>query len=434
MADTNNIHVSILGCCVVRDIFRMASNAEEFVVDKYVQSIHPISAVSKPPFPYEGTNYLSVVDGMHNFEKRCFMLDMEKKVFDFMGEAQSDYLLLDMASLRLNLVRTVEGTATDMFKGKATLLEKKKILQQYSLVPFNQLDTSELCAFIDQFLEKVLTLYPQEKIILFEIMPASIFINKYTVRCDYYDKQLVQDWTQALSMGYQYVHSKLPNAMTIPCPEYILGDINHQWGFHPLHYVAEYYDYALEAIKIAINQGLDRESRMKYIENNCRKLSQKMLNTFMQCANITIKYLRGVESKYKADAAIKQKLAAHESDVFDLIAAPEQFALIRDFFIGNNIKTCALYGINALSDFYQKLLKKWGVFITYYVDDMNLPSLNNIPIIKQNNTNLPLVNCMLICVDSSEEIKANLKKIGYTGLITDCKTLAGLNKKEENKA
>ena len=39
-------HISILGLCVLRDFFGMKENNGGFEIDRFVQSISPISAVS----------------------------------------------------------------------------------------------------------------------------------------------------------------------------------------------------------------------------------------------------------------------------------------------------------------------------------------------------------------------------------------------------
>ena len=110
-------HVSIIGCCVLRDIIGMGYDNNSipenkgYVVDRYVQAVSPVSAVQKTgilndDITVNATGLLKSEDfaDIKNFVKRNFELDCEKRVFDYLTEVQSEYLILDMADVRFNLI------------------------------------------------------------------------------------------------------------------------------------------------------------------------------------------------------------------------------------------------------------------------------------------------------------------------------------------
>ena len=84
-------HVSVIGSCVSRDVFELCKTADgytkdenSYVVDRFVQSINPVSAVSAPVRNDLADELIasSQMSRAVNFYKRCFMLDVTKKWFD----------------------------------------------------------------------------------------------------------------------------------------------------------------------------------------------------------------------------------------------------------------------------------------------------------------------------------------------------------------
>ena len=85
-----------MGICCSRDIFSSQENDGGFIIDRFIQSVNPVSAVSMTPLfskiPLEAT------EGKTNIYKRCITLDLTKKVFDYLFEVHSEYLVLDAGS------------------------------------------------------------------------------------------------------------------------------------------------------------------------------------------------------------------------------------------------------------------------------------------------------------------------------------------------
>lgn len=92
-----------------------------------------------------------------------------------------------------------------------------------------------------------------------------------------------------MKLCFDYVKEYLKGCHIIEFPDNVVGDINHKWGRALLHYVQEYYDYALKAVDI-ITQNTDgnvdekvaleqlKVSYEKYYKINMGKFYEKHLN------------------------------------------------------------------------------------------------------------------------------------------------------------
>lgn len=108
-----NISISILGTCISRDIFGMQKNDGGYKIDRFIQSISPISAVTESMLIKnieENYNQIDMIfSDLSNFYKRVLISDLKKNVFEYMSEIHSDYLLIDAGTMRYNLVKYIEN-------------------------------------------------------------------------------------------------------------------------------------------------------------------------------------------------------------------------------------------------------------------------------------------------------------------------------------
>ena len=99
--------------CVLRDFFGMKENNGGFEIDRFVQSISPISAVSDSMLQKRIDNSDEIIqDVFHdltNFYKRLIKQDLEKSVFTYLSERKSDYLIIDAGNCRYNLLKYSAG-------------------------------------------------------------------------------------------------------------------------------------------------------------------------------------------------------------------------------------------------------------------------------------------------------------------------------------
>lgn len=132
MKRENSKHVSILGICVSRDIIGIVENkkgiTEGYNVDRYISSASPISLVAQKPLKDE---YIQMVRECFGdkcrFDQRCVEIDLVKSAFSYLNEVKSEYLIIDMMSLRKDLFKTDLGIGTIIFN-KKWKSSKRKVL------------------------------------------------------------------------------------------------------------------------------------------------------------------------------------------------------------------------------------------------------------------------------------------------------------------
>lgn len=84
LSENIKAYISAIGTCILRDIVGMHDNNAGYVVEKYVQSLNPISIISKSPL-IKKFEVEDVFFDKSNFYQRCINLDLNKQVFEFCG-------------------------------------------------------------------------------------------------------------------------------------------------------------------------------------------------------------------------------------------------------------------------------------------------------------------------------------------------------------
>ena len=169
-------HVSIIGSCISRDIFGF-NNDKEFIVDRFIQSISPISAASNRLI---NVDYQTVMNDIRdeycniNFYKRNFALDLTGRTFDYLYEYSSDYLLIDMAGCRYDILENNKGELLTRIRD----LHQEEILsdfcKKYKVSSFDKLIDSEediqklMDEYIPRYFDMILKAYKVDQIILLE--------------------------------------------------------------------------------------------------------------------------------------------------------------------------------------------------------------------------------------------------------------------------
>ena len=94
-AETGNVSES---ACYVGD---------KYIIKRYIQSINPVSAIALPVEESFANSLVaeSKVSNASNFYKRCFMLDVRKTWFDYLAEETSEWLIIDMATVRCPIIK-----------------------------------------------------------------------------------------------------------------------------------------------------------------------------------------------------------------------------------------------------------------------------------------------------------------------------------------
>lgn len=266
--EKRQVHVSILGSCVCRDALSLSKQAKgyvdagvEFVVDRFVQSINPLSAISSPvPAPLaDALIEESLPSATSNFYKRNFKLDVTKGWADYLCEAYSEWLLIDLSPTRLAM-RTIGETYVTyelemkVIGGLPTVAPGSALdaLRSGEQLGLYDLSDGEIRDAVKAYLDRILTLYPEERIIVLDIRHLYTYVDPVRERIvtsnAINDKRYRRD-DRVITVAYDFAKQYLPHAHFIDALPLLVGNVNHVWGKMGLHYVDEIYLYLLRAIE-----------------------------------------------------------------------------------------------------------------------------------------------------------------------------------------
>ena len=276
-----SIHISILGTCLMRDIIRVMDSSGKYKVDRYVQAVNPVAAVGESPLLQEMPDWSEKYfdPEVNAFNRRNAYFDLKKSVFDYLAEVKSDYLLIDMGDIRIDVCffdkdRKKAATEFSVKRGGKRIQEQylPKVLERLSVL---ELDADYVKEKLEAYLDKILEIYPPEKIILFE---------NYAVNA-YYDSELggvrhslewnreADKFNKSFDLAFSYCLEKLPSVPVIRFPKTVLGDLHHIWGRYSLHYMEGVYRYGFEAMEAIVSGGAAAEvkERLRLLHSKWEK-------------------------------------------------------------------------------------------------------------------------------------------------------------------
>ena len=415
-------HISILGSCC-KDIFGFHSNNGGYIIDKSIQSCGPLSLIMKSPLLKKADeNFAGLLSDKSDIYKRVIRQDAEKSVFSYIREVQSDWLMIDFAEMRYPIYLTESGAGTAVFPEKIRTLREHGYIGEYQLLNPRDLSEERLYKGIDLFLNRILKLYPEEKIILVDIRAAEEFVNTQSKRCDYYQQEQIDSVNPIAEKCYQYALSHMPSCHTIPFPEETVGKAGSQWGTHCLHYSEEYYDYGLKAMNIISGGSFSLEEERCLIEKLKEMCNEKVRHTYRNYPKNKVRFLYSEVSTYK-------RFKRYE-EYFKKMARQNKGTAILDFFAARDIKTCSFYGLNEISKYYMDVLDDSDIKCEYIVENNNLDVFQGAQIIERNASVYPVTDCMVIADLDSEKVRRKLQTMGYNGLIVDYNELIASEDKE----
>ena len=94
---------NILGCCILRDIFRIVPN-EAYQVLRFIQSVSPVSFMEEPQ-NQQRIEQSSLMIDRSPFVKRMLCHDINKTVLDAIRSTPADYMIVDLSELRFQMCR-----------------------------------------------------------------------------------------------------------------------------------------------------------------------------------------------------------------------------------------------------------------------------------------------------------------------------------------
>lgn len=245
------INVSIQGSCVIRDAIAFCDKDSLVNVDRFVRFISPMTLFGGKPIMKENVFELNKMRG-HNFSKRCMQLDFEKKVFDYLAEVNSDFILLDISSLVMYFYAWKNGVrftdATIARDNKEVLLNAlgitKENLEAHRRGIFD-ISVNDIRENMHLYAQKILEIYKPSQIIVVELYMAEKYIDPETgLPVQWWQSMLpTHSQNSILKIAYETLIYELGGVHMISFPEETYGKVDHRWGKYQLHYTDEYYMY-----------------------------------------------------------------------------------------------------------------------------------------------------------------------------------------------
>jgi hypothetical protein len=288
MSSDETTHLDIWGCCLSRDIFGIGTVTggfegctiqdvpkSRFVVDHFFQECSFAAAFSEHVIEdmeeddLAGTNVEE-----RGFYRRCITADTNKTVLKTLAESEAEWIVLDVRTMVYGLieVRTKEGTEYMTSGGplgdatKAGVLRKRNPDLTYRHISYFDVDNGPVLEKLVGFLKSRYG----DRIILIDGREECDYINK--------DSEIVLGKPKTRTVRYEIEMTnrfkELTGCYCVDYPAGNLGDENHRWGKSSVHYVSEYYKYALNAIQCIVECHPDRalaEERCKKMLSECEK-------------------------------------------------------------------------------------------------------------------------------------------------------------------
>ncbi|WP_026491355.1 DUF6270 domain-containing protein [Butyrivibrio sp. XPD2002] len=280
-----NVSLSLIGCCAIRDIFGLQENDGDYKIKKYVQNVSPISAVMNSPLLRELTdNDAALFSGKRTFITRCQRLELEKRVFEYIAEDMADYLVIDAAEFRRKLFVFPEnnGYFSENYNLKALYdgyINAGIIPGVYDVVDPMLIEKNGREALLQKYCDRLCDLYEPDKIILVEIKAGGHHVIDDERLCAAEDVT-ADIFNERISYAYDYFKKHLIGTHIIEFPDYVSIDPNHKWGRNLLHFVKEYYDYALSSMNIITSQSISRNEEKNAMAELKSECENKLLDIY----------------------------------------------------------------------------------------------------------------------------------------------------------
>lgn len=265
--------ISIIGCCVCRDLFE-GDESFEFHTD--IRFSSPISMLADP-VDFVNANpdhFKKRVPGLEgNWFKKTLINDINKTAFKALKERHGDYLVIDFTEARMaiaeyswknqndKLLVSYSGAFRKQFDANLkSNLFKNSTCKIYPPLSF---DDEYWEKTISRFSEKVLEIFKEENIVLIEDFPSNYYVDNngalqvYTTKTHF---QEILECNTLIPRLNEMFKKKCPKVNVIKIPSNALGSSSHKWGTNPFHFQKNYYEYLLKCVRAII------------IEKDCSKI------------------------------------------------------------------------------------------------------------------------------------------------------------------
>ena len=280
--------INILGSCVSRDTFGMFEDDGGFDIQRCVTNSSIFSLCSPKLYKDLSLTENDFPNSRHNFQKRCAALDISKKVFEYIKEIESDFLIIDLGNLISRKIIKVRKkdcideydftyiTLTKALEENLELLDNIGIEVLETFLAFE--DELSMVGFMYQYAEMIKENFDEDKVIIIEITTTERYVSDDgEIKLFRYGLDKMDAKKHCLALCYEILKNALPNAHVIklPCVE-IMANYNHKWGINLLHYVTEFYEYLLKCVRvIAYNSNREYE---EILLEDVRTMFEQLIN------------------------------------------------------------------------------------------------------------------------------------------------------------
>ena len=399
---------NIFGACVSRDIF---PSETEFEINQFISFTNPLSLYLKRNIE---ENDLCLMEDIFfeklewgsNFAKRCMRLDNNNCSLKYLAEKKSDWLLLDLADYRMDIIQYANNyfTVTNLYRKNKSFWDKY-LIEQGGDTRLNIFNSGEKTSPFSQddflnslnwFCGEITKLYDPNHIILHEYYMVEEYIKKEAGESggtDFFTPAFnVRSTNLLLKQLYSRCEQLLGGCYKIPFPDNILANEKHKWGKHPLHYSNTYYEYAYKAIQLICgNNDQDVESVNQQIELLKLEYSQRAKEQY----KLTIFDFYSKQLK-KADKDLK-RADFYCNTFFNVIKNHDEVLLhINNFCKRNNIKKCCFWGDYLISKVLAHLLKQIDqIELEYIICNWNHGTCDKV--IPVSSETYPDTDALIIC-------------------------------------
>ena len=293
-----------------------------------------------------------------NYRSRITILDNNKTCFEYIGDKSSDYIVVDIADVRLSVADYDGGSVSYTGFIISNLKEFERIYGEVSVRSYDEFSDDEWERCIRYYCRRILELYNPNQIILNEVMLQNEYVSKQGMISSFptLRKQRTMRVNSLLNRLYHICEKELEGCHVLRMPQGVIADASHKFGLHPLHFHKLYYEYGINAMKIVADELSQKKERLNDL---CLLYSEKFSVLKLQLQN----------KRYVFD---NRKLNVYMEYFLYLLQHPvESLDNVKEFVKENRIHHVALFGDFKTTEALIFYLGKVGVSVDYIIGYWN---------------------------------------------------------------
>ena len=420
-------NISIFGGCISRDFFGLHDDDAGYNVTSLIQWCSPIAAVTKSAalkeITYNCPEMEVVFEGKPNFNKKMVVLDINKEAFKKLEKTKADYIFVEASAMRYDLLKyEIDGEVsftTIVLQERIDALKEQGVLPEGGeIVSIMDMPDEEYEHYMGLFCDRILEIYDEEQIILLEFHGSPFSTNGERISTFNYEDVIRE--TYNIDRGNDFFRKRFSKAHLIEFPKGVISDDGNKWGRYCLHYIPEYYDYGLDAVRIITEGGFSKEKEKEELLKNKEQYETQIKAKYDPIFVKSIDYYRSRDN-------LSRRMTRYV-DYFKTIILDKSILnnMIR-FFVENGYSSCAFYGLNEIGKTLIELFRGWGITVDFAVENFNSKSYRGIPVIRRGADCFPKTQVMIVAdVMNTQTVKDKLMARNLPFPVHDVYEIAGM--------